>query len=244
MKTSKLISTISFNSLQFLEGTIQRLVNSELVEWAHWIKHKAEANDTKKDHIHLVIQPNKAIDTMQFLKEFIESDPNNELPLRCLPANKTKNIGDWILYGLHHIGYLASKFETREYTYTIDDMQSTDRDLLLEQYRQALRELNPELEAVKHSFNKGLSLDDILLGGYVNKSNLNMIVAYYSAMQNKEKQEQLNAKEQADRKQIEESIEFVKSKLKKAERECVVTATRPAGLPACDDSLDDEYLPF
>lgn len=162
-------------------------MDNESIEWAHWIKHKAEANDTNKEHIHLVIQPNKSIDTLQFFKEFIEPDPNNELPLKCLPPNKTKNVGDWILYGLHHIGYLASKFETREYTYTIDDMQSTDRDLLLEQYRQALRELNPELEAVKHSFSKGLSLDDILLGGYVNKTNLNTIVAYYSALHNKDK---------------------------------------------------------
>lgn len=189
MKTSKLISTISFNTLPFLEGTIQRLVNSELIEWSHWIGHKGEANDTKKDHIHLVIQPNKAIDTLQFFKEFIELDPNNELPLKCLPPNKTKNVGDWILYGLHHIGYLSSKCETREFTYTIDDMQSTDRDLLLEQYRQALRELNPELEAVKHSFSKGVSLDDVLLSGYVTKTNLNMIVAYYSALHNKAKEQ-------------------------------------------------------
>lgn len=234
MKTSKLISTISFNSLQFLEGTIQRLANSELIEWSHWIKHKAEANDTKKDHIHLIIQPNKAIDTLQFFKEFIEQDPNNELPLKCLPPNKTKNVGDWILYGLHHIGYLSSKFETREYTYTIDDMQSTDRDLLLEQYRQALRELNPELEAVKHSFSKGQSLDDILLCGYVNKSNLGMIVAYYTALNNKEKQEQAKEREEAERKQIQESMEIVRSKLN-AQGECVVTATRRTGLFDCDD---------
>jgi hypothetical protein len=227
-----------------LEGAIQRLANSELIEWAHWIKHKAEADDTNKDHIHLVIQPNKAIDTLQFFKEFIEPDPNNELPLKCLPPNKTKNVGDWILYGLHHIGYLASKFETREYTYSIDDMQSTDRDLLLEQYRQALRELNPELEAVKHSYDKGLSLDDILLGGYVNKTNLNMIVAYYSACQNKKMKEQSKAKEIAQRKEIAESIELLNRKLQD-QCECAATATRRAGLFDCDNQFnDDEAPPF
>lgn len=190
MKTSKLISTISFNTIPFLEGTIKRLVDNELIEWAHWIAHKGEKDDTNKDHIHLVIQPNKAIDTVQFFKEFIEPDPNNELPLKCLPPNKTKNIGDWILYGLHHIGYLASKFETREYTYTIDDIQSTDRDLLLEQYRQALRELNPELEAVKDAFSKGLSFDDIVLSGGVNKANFQTIAVQYQALVNKFKEQQ------------------------------------------------------
>ena len=244
MKTSRLISTISFNTLPFLEGTIQRLANSEFIEWAHWIKHKAEANDTNKDHIHLIIQPNKAIDTLQFFKEFIEPDPSNELPLKCLPPNKTKNVGDWILYGLHHIGYLSSKFETREYTYTIDDMQSTDRDLLLEQYRQALRELNPELEAVKHSFDKGLSLDDVLLAGYVNKTNLNMIVAYYSACHNKKQEAEAKKREEAERKQVQAGIDVLNRRIND-QAKCVVTATRFPELFDCDDTIDiDEEPPF
>lgn len=225
MKTSKLISTISFNTLPFLEGTIKRLLDQEFIEWAHWIAHKGEKDDTKKDHIHLVIQPNKAIDTLQFFKEFYELVPDNELPLKCLPPNKTKNIGDWILYGLHHVGYLASKFETREYAYSIDDMHSTDRDLLLEQYRQALRELNPELEAVKHSFAKGLSLDDILLGGYVNKTNLNTIVAYYSALMNKRKEQQSKEYQQT----IEARVIETKEKLDalNAEREIFDSDSAP-----------------
>lgn len=240
MKTTKLISTISFNTPDFVKGTIARLLESELITYAHWISHKPEKGDNK-EHIHLLIEPSKAIDTSSLSKEFIQPIPDDK-PLKTLPFNKSK-VSDWILYSLHHQGYLASKFQTREFEYKLDDIQTTDRDLLEAQYNEAIRGLNPLVDFVKQWYNQGKSLNDLLLTGAINSHNLMFATAIYQACHNSKMEALAKEKEQAERKQIQEGIDLVESKLK-AQRECVVPATRRVGLLGCDDSLDDEYLPF
>lgn len=71
MQTTKLCSTISYNTPAFLAGTLRRLCDSGLIEFAHWIFHKAEEDETK-DHFHVVLKPNRRLDTEALRKEFKE----------------------------------------------------------------------------------------------------------------------------------------------------------------------------
>ena len=60
MKTSKPISTISYNSEEFLKAKLDYLVRSGEVAFWYYIKHHGEydkeTNIQDKDHIHLYIQ--------------------------------------------------------------------------------------------------------------------------------------------------------------------------------------------
>lgn len=236
MKTAKLISTISFNTPSFVQGTITRLLESELITYSHWIQHKPEQGDNK-EHIHLVIEPAKALDTLFLSKEFIQPVPN-EKPLKTLPWNKSK-ISDWILYSLHHRGYLASKFQTREIEYNLSDMQTTDRDLLEAQYNEAIRDLNPLVDFVKQWYDKGRGLNELILTGAITPQNLMFASAIYQACHNKKIHEQQQAKEQAERQAIQADIEWFSRKLE-AQGGCAATATRRAGLLDFDEPFKDD----
>ena len=77
-----------------------------------FILHQPE-EDEKKAHIHLYIEPNTLLDTMELQEFFTELDLNNPAkPLKCINFIQSK-IDDWILYNSHNSAYLASKFETR-----------------------------------------------------------------------------------------------------------------------------------
>lgn len=241
MKTAKLISTISFNTPSFVQGTVARLLESELITYSHWIQHKPEQGDNK-EHIHLVIEPAKALDTLFLSKEFIQPIPNDK-PLKTLPWNKSK-ISDWILYSLHHSGYLATKFQTREIEYQLSDIQSTDRDLLEAQYNEAIRDLNPLVDFVKQWYEKGRGLNELILTGAITPQNLMFATAIYQACHNKKMQEQARERDKAEKQAVQASIEWFNRKLE-AQGKCAATATRCAGFLDFDEPFkDDEPPPF
>ena len=134
MKTSKPFSTISYNSVDFLKYRLDLLVNSGKISFYAFIKHFGEfdpqRNEREKDHIHLFIEPNGTVDTDDILAYFVEIDQSNPTkPFRCLPSHKSK-FGDWYLYSIHDKAYLASKFETREYSYQLSDIVTSSSELL------------------------------------------------------------------------------------------------------------------
>ena len=63
MRTKGLVSTISYNTPEFLELKLQELYKKHTISDYMFIQHIAE-EDEKKDHIHLLIEPNTLIDTM------------------------------------------------------------------------------------------------------------------------------------------------------------------------------------
>ena len=128
MKTERPISTISFNTENHLKSVLNRLVESEKIEYGFYIMHYAEENE-KKNHFHVYMQPSKAIDLQALRKEFNELDFSNSKPLGCLPIEKSK-FDDWYLYGLHDPYYLASKGLFRDYHYKAEDVITTDDDVL------------------------------------------------------------------------------------------------------------------
>lgn len=107
MGTTKPISTISYNSEEFLKYHLEKWYNAHLIQSYQYIKHKGEDGD--KDHIHLRIEPNKRIDPMDFMEELKEYDPKHDKPLCCRPFRPSVE-EDWFLYAVHDPQYLKIKY--------------------------------------------------------------------------------------------------------------------------------------
>lgn len=138
MRTSKPISTISYNTEDFLKAKLAELLRNHKIDDYMYIRHDAE-QDEKKDHIHLWLSPNRLLDTMDLQDFFKEYDPKNpQKLLKCLPFSVSKQ-DDWILYGMHLPAYLATKGESREFIYTKDDFRYADEDAFERAYIHALK---------------------------------------------------------------------------------------------------------
>lgn len=128
MRTSKPISTISYNSLGFLKGKLEELERNHTISSWFFIWHHAES-DEKKHHCHVWLCPNKLVDTMVLKDMFRELDPVNpdKKPLGVIDFVSSQ-IDDAILYDAHYTPYLAFKGESREYQYSFDDFVVSDED--------------------------------------------------------------------------------------------------------------------
>lgn len=139
MQTCKPISTISYNTEPFLKSVLDNLINKHIIDYYMYIPHIGELDFEGKeesDHIHLFIVPNHRVNTAQLGEFFIEPDPPNVLPLKCITWN-TSTSNDWILYCLHDKNYLFSKMESRQIQYKYDDLRSSDSQDLRRRYRMA-----------------------------------------------------------------------------------------------------------
>lgn len=167
MKTKRLIASISYNSPDFLRATLQRLRDSGVIDWGHWIYHKAE-EDEEKDHAHLVVMPSRQLDTNALSKEFHEIDLQKpDKPLGVIQWRFCSSLDDWLLYGIHDPGYLASKAQVRRYHYSRDEMESTDPDLLGEQWREVNLAKYGLGEQVAAAAKEGVPWDNVLCSGLI-----------------------------------------------------------------------------
>lgn len=143
MKTTKPISSISWNTRQYLVDRLEELRKAHLIAFWVLIQHKAE-DDEKKDHIHFYVEPNKSLDTEELRENFIELGPNQK-PLGVNKFQKS-DFKNWLWYSIHDKVYLASKQEARKYHYSVTDLvSSNDEDL-----RQMIQESpRPESEQTR-----------------------------------------------------------------------------------------------
>jgi hypothetical protein len=162
MRTSKPFSMISYNSDGFLKITLNELIKGGLIQFWAYIHHLPE-EDEAKAHKHLYIMPNKLLDTQTIEKALQEIDPNNPLakPLGAIFPRVSK-FDDWYLYCLHDKKYLASKGQTRQYTYNdnafIVSCQDTFRELKNLIDYSAINRYSDIIEKIE----RGESLPDIL----------------------------------------------------------------------------------
>ena len=155
MKTSKPISTISYNTTPFLIHTLDMLKYLKIISYYEFICHLPDKEDKKK-HTHLYIEPNKVIDTEVFSNYFVEYTflkcfkfnktfkpfhkkyflnftnlkskyrySSKLKPLKCIHFQSSK-FGDWYWYALHDKDYLKAKMLTRNTFYTDADIYSCD----------------------------------------------------------------------------------------------------------------------
>lgn len=107
MATQKPISTISYNSEEFLKSKLKKWYDAHIIQAYQYIKHIGEDGD--KDHIHLRIEPNKKLDPMDLQTELREFTTDSVKPLGCRPFRPSKE-EDWILYACHDETYLKIKY--------------------------------------------------------------------------------------------------------------------------------------
>ena len=107
MATSKPISSISYNSEEFLKAKLESWLNAHIIQAYMYIKHVGEDGD--KNHIHFRIEPNKKLDPMDLQLDLKEYVKDNIKPLGCRPFRPSKE-EDWFLYAVHDKEYLRIKY--------------------------------------------------------------------------------------------------------------------------------------
>lgn len=138
MRTSKPISTISYNTEPYLRNVLEELHRNRVISDYMFIRHFKE-QDEAKDHFHVWLNPNKMLDTMVLQDKFKELDPSNPLkPLGCINFKSSK-VDDWILYCQHFEPYLVSKMENRQFHYVKEDFKFADELTFEDLYNHAFR---------------------------------------------------------------------------------------------------------
>lgn len=166
MKTTKPISTISYNSADYLALKLEALRKARKIEFWAFIEHQPE-EDEDKAHKHVLVHPAKLIQSEDIRDELMEFDPTHpKKPLGCQPFRHTATFGDWYLYGKHDPAYLASKLESRKYHYKHDDFRTSDDDFLNELVKDIDRTTSTPYGRMREAIKQGLSFDEyVALGG-------------------------------------------------------------------------------
>lgn len=219
-ETSKPISTIAYNTEEFLRTTLDRLVKNEVLEFYVYIKHKGEGlneeGQPKKDHWHIYAEPSKMINIKNFMKEFTEEDPNNDEPIKLNEIRKSK-FSDWYLYCLHDEKYLYKKNLKRVYyNYNPKEMQTNDVNMLNDKVEEIpttdIFEQMEEFQAQKRSFREFVRVKGVhpmQVRGY---KEMWYLVKDLALEEEKEKRELTEELEEKDR-----TIEELKERIKELE---------------------------
>lgn len=177
MLTSNPISTISYNSENFLKTVLTNLENQRIIDEWYFIHHKGETDfytgEREKDHFHVYCMPCRRLDTDALRDHFKELDPNNPKPLGVMPFRSSK-LNDWIMYAVHDEYYLRTKGEVKEYSYSWKEIKGYDDEAIKRAVKQASAQAYKELRkretvsdyGVVASFNSGiLKVNEVL--GYI-----------------------------------------------------------------------------
>ena len=136
MRTTKAIATISFNTPEFLELKLKELTAAKKISFWAFIVHQPEDDEGgKKQHIHLFAEPSRMLQTDDLKSELMEYDPSSpSKPRGCISWISSK-FDPWYMYILHDRKYLASKGQSRIFTYEPEEIISSDYDDLIARVR-------------------------------------------------------------------------------------------------------------
>lgn len=181
MRTRNAVSTISYNSNDFLERKLNHLVSThQLQYWAYFV-HKAEDNE-KRDHKHLFLLPDKLLDTSSLHDELIELHPDGTLDT-CKLFRPSK-WGDWYFYGLHDPCYLSCHYDNdkpKKFRYSASDLICSDEDIrhMLDETINYSELLSPSLKVVREHAEAGIPIQEFLRLFPVKKSEVRYIKEIY-----------------------------------------------------------------
>lgn len=149
-----------------MQVKLNDLVNRRKIAFYGFIEHLPE-EDEKKVHKHLYIVPNGQINTDEILDYLLEFDPKNPTkPLGCIPFHSSK-FTDWYLYSIHDKDYLASKGQSRKYSYTKEEVIVSDSDFFNEEiHRMDLSKLS-KVKALRSAVEGGVPFEQLLMTGQI-----------------------------------------------------------------------------
>ena len=109
MITKRDISTISYNTIPFITNVLDGLVKSGHIAFYCGVRHIGEILDDgtkEKDHLHIFVEPNTKINSMDLIELSKEIDPYNpDKPLKTIFWHYS-DWDNWLLYSLHDTEYL------------------------------------------------------------------------------------------------------------------------------------------
>lgn len=196
MKTIKPVSSVSWNSEEFLTKTLNKLIDDHVVLFWFYVKHLPESNEGK-EHFHVYIEPDIRIDTNEFRQQFEELPPKDSKEkdiIRPLPFEKS-NFDNAYLYFTHNKVYLNSKgFYKQYYNYTnvvsSDDFLLQEKVGLIDFYKIQGSRANRIKDAIIH----GVCFEDMVLTGLIPVQQINQYQKLYDILRYKllEKKEDIN----------------------------------------------------
>lgn len=182
MKTTKPFSTISYNSIEFLDAKLKALYDRRVLSFYAFVYHYAE-EDESKNHIHLICFPNGQYQTDQlhdYLQELDAQDPMQ--PLGIMPIRSSK-WEDWYLYSSHDASYLASKGQVRKYHYQESDFHSPSKDYLHEIVCTIDRTKYAKTQDFVNAVQGGSTFIDLVTKGQIPAPQFNQWKAMYDYLQ-------------------------------------------------------------
>lgn len=167
VKTTKPISTISFNTTEFLRLKLQELTKAGIISFWSFILHEPEDDEAgKKQHHHLYVEPAKLLQTDDLKAALLEPDPEHDKPRGCL-VWCSSSFPDWYLYGKHDSAYLAMKGQSRKYEYRFEAFSASDDDDFLFHVKSIdMTQLTP-FQAMREAQDMGLTYEEYFALGRV-----------------------------------------------------------------------------
>lgn len=185
------LSTISYNTDEFLKLRLERLKAKDMISHYMYIHHKGETDPDdpdeipEKDHIHLIVFPLKSLDMIALRKKFEEPDPTNDKPLGVRPFHITKEnrVVDWELYAIHDPRYLRGKGLKRDYHYSHKDIITDDVDFLGRLIRDIKGRIS-DLELLLDYVEQGATWDEVARDLFITIRELKRFKETYIDIQN------------------------------------------------------------
>lgn len=185
MNTRKPIATVTYNTEPFLKSVLDELVKKKIIVYYMYVKHIGEINEItgekEKDHIHLFVEPNLSINTMEFADKFIEPVPGKK-PLKTISWVNSQ-CDDWILYCLHDETYLMTKFEHRQEHYIYNDIVCSDSDDCARRYTHAYQSSGYARNRNLYAYIKeGGTFQNLLQCGAISPNQVSFYDDYFKAV--------------------------------------------------------------
>lgn len=168
MRTTKPISTISFNTKGYLTLKLTELTKAKRISFWTFIEHIPEDDEGgNKTHYHVYIELSKMTQTDDLKEELKEFDPEKpDKPKGCISFRSSK-FDDWYMYALHDKRYLASKGQARRFHYKHDDFTASNDDDLLFRARSIDKLSLSRYADMQDAIDTGLSFSEYFSRGTV-----------------------------------------------------------------------------
>ena len=180
--TAKPISTISYNTGEFLKRKLDEMLKAHKITDYRYIFHYGEDGD--KDHYHVYIEPNRRIDTAVLRDEFNEITTKDDKPLGCMPFHASK-FDHWIMYVIHDPKYLMIHKSDNDgdgkIEYPITDIVTPFPEQLERDFKVASRLRETDNQKIIEQMQQGESLTGIAYNNDINPMRIQSIFNLYRA---------------------------------------------------------------